>query len=108
MRMQVTFYFYFVVIGLAGNKGDLYSSATTTEAEAKEYAKEIGAIFKLTSALKNVGIDELYHELAEKYIKMKKTKDELKDIHISLRKSKEKKKKGSCCLFPKDSNKIHE
>lgn len=110
MRKQVTFYFYFVVLGLAGNKEDLFSSATTTEEEALKYANQIGATFKLTSALKNIGIDELYQELAEKYVKMKKEKekDEGKQITISLKKSKHKKKKQWCCLFSEDSNEIDE
>lgn len=106
MRTQVTFYFYFVVIGLAGNKEDLYSSATTTEEEASEYAKEIGATFKLTSALKNVGIDALYYELAEKYIKMKKEKDN-NEKNITLHHSNNK-KKGGCCLFSGDSKENEE
>ena len=37
-------------IALAGNKSDMYEEETVTEEEAKEFARENGVIFKLTSA----------------------------------------------------------
>ena len=65
-----------------------------TEKEGKAFADSINAIFHQTSALKNIGIDELYQELAEKYVALKKERDELEDIKLSLE---EKKKEGGCC-----------
>ena len=55
------------IIGLAGNKSDLFESETVKEDEAREYAKEIGAIFKLTSANTAAGIEELFKELGGKF-----------------------------------------
>ena len=54
------FYFYFLVIGLAGNKSDLFDKEEVREEEAQNYAKEIGAIFRLTSACTSLGIEELF------------------------------------------------
>ena len=52
--------FFLLVIGIAGNKSDLFDKEAVKEEEAENYAKEIGAIFKLTSALTSSGIDELF------------------------------------------------
>ena len=37
------------IIAIVGNKSDLYIREEVKEKEAKEYAKEIGAVFQLTS-----------------------------------------------------------
>ena len=39
-----------------------------TEEEAKEFARENGVIFKLTSAKQSTGIEELFKIVANKYI----------------------------------------
>ena len=57
-----------VILGIAGNKSDLYDEEAVPEQEAREYAKSIGAVFCLTSALNNSGIDELFKSLARKYL----------------------------------------
>ena len=48
------------MIGLAGNKCDMFDKEAVTEEEAKNFANEIGAQFQLTSAFKNMGIDDLF------------------------------------------------
>ncbi len=59
-----------IILGLIGNKSDLYlDKEEVSEAEARNYAKEINAIFKLTSALNGNGINELFEILAKEYIK---------------------------------------
>ena len=45
-----------VVLGIAGNKSDLYEQESVPEEEAREFANRIGAIFALTSAKDNAGI----------------------------------------------------
>ena len=64
------YYIYFIlmnlVIGLAGNKIDLYDKEQVSEAEARKYASEIGVVFKLTSALNGTGIEELFKILGRK------------------------------------------
>ena len=49
-----------IVLGIAANKSDLYDNEQVTEDEARKFAEEIGAVFKLTSASLNTGIEELF------------------------------------------------
>jgi len=53
---------------LAGNKCDLINKEAVSELDAKQYAKEIGAIFQLTSAKENIGIDTLFKKIANKLL----------------------------------------
>ena len=57
-----------VVLGLAGNKKDLFQEEKVTEKEGEDKAKEIGAKFKLTSAKTGVGIKEFFQILLEEYV----------------------------------------
>jgi len=57
-----------IVIGIAGNKCDLYEKEEVNENEAREFAASIGAIFALTSAQSNSGINELFHDVGNKYL----------------------------------------
>lgn len=43
-------------------------SEQVTEKEAKEFAKKIGALFKLTSCLNNSNVTELFEELGGIYL----------------------------------------
>ena len=107
-----------VVLGVAGNKSDLYEKEEVPEQEAREFAKSIGAIFCLTSAQSNSGIEELFEEMGKKFLdpnstinesenqnldqahkqkkdeKKKEKKEEQKNIQLKNVKKKEKK---SCC-----------
>ena len=67
-----------IIIGIAGNKCDLYESEDVKESEARQFAEEIGAIFELTSAQNNTGINELFFEVGNKYLdpNFKPSKDE--------------------------------
>jgi small GTP-binding protein len=57
-----------VVIGLAGNKCDLYEEEKVSEVEAREFADKIGAIFELTSAKNNTGINDIFEKVGNKYL----------------------------------------
>jgi Ras-related protein Rab-11B len=57
-----------LVLGVAGNKSDLYEEEAVPEQEAREYAKSIGAIYGLTSAQNNSGIAELFEDAGRKYL----------------------------------------
>ena len=96
-----------VVLGIAGNKCDLYENEEVKESEARQFAEEIGAIFELTSAQNNTGITELFFEVGNKYLdpnfkpstdeekkneKQKKIVLDKKDL-----KKEDKKTKKSCC-----------
>ena len=57
-----------IVLGIAGNKCDLYEEEAVPESEAREFAQKIGAIFELTSAQNNTGINELFQNVGNKYL----------------------------------------
>ena len=59
-----------IVIGIAGNKCDLFQEEEVTEEEVKKYAKSIGAIFHLTSCKETIGIDDLFVECGKKYLEV--------------------------------------
>ena len=83
-----------IVIGIAGNKFDLIEEEKVREEEVREYASEIGASFRFTSALNNNGIDELFKELVEKYIEKFGIESLInKELSIKLTNKKAKKKK---------------
>ena len=87
-----------IVIGIAGNKCDLYEEEKVSENEAREFADEIGAVFELTSAQNNTGINELFLDVGYKYLdpNFKQTinddnKDENKEDHKEEKKDEKKK-----------------
>ena len=92
-----------MVIGIAGNKSDLYQDEQVTEDEGKKLAKSMGAVFKLTSCKENVGINELFEECGKKYLESNNLiKNDKKDNagNLKLNKDKnnnEKKKKKKFC-----------
>ena len=57
-----------IIIGVAGNKCDIYDQEEVDENEARQFAEKIGAFFELTSAKNNTGINELFQEAAERYV----------------------------------------
>ena len=56
------------IFAVVCNKSDLIEKEEINEAQAREFAKEINAIFVLTSAQNGTGIDDLFKSLAEKYL----------------------------------------
>ena len=57
-----------IIIGVAGNKCDIYDQEEVDENEARQFAEKIGAFFELTSAKNNTGINDLFQEAAERYV----------------------------------------
>ena len=55
------------IFAVVGNKNDLYNTAQVKEKDAMDWADSIGAIFQLTSAKSNSGIDLLFSNLAKKF-----------------------------------------
>ena len=86
-----------VIIGVVGNKNDLYNIAQIKESEAIEWADSIGAIFQLTSAKSNSGIDLLFTNLVKKYLypdfDYKKDDEEAKKIYEQKKKEQEENKR---------------
>ena len=79
------------------------------EAEARQYAQEIGAVFKLTSASNGSGIEDMFRSIGCKYLNPNyKDENELKDASkeaqpssggnssVRLDPKKTKEKKGCC------------
>ena len=100
-----------IVLGVAGNKCDLFENEKVPEQQARDFADKIGAIFELTSAQNNTGITEIFQEVGRKYLdpsfqqtvkeKEKENKEEGKEQNIKLENKDEKKqdkpkKKGFC------------
>ena len=57
-----------IVIGVAGNKCDMFENEEVKEDEARDWAKKIGAVFELTSAQNNTGINDLFLNVGYKYL----------------------------------------
>ncbi len=53
---------------MAGNKSDLVEKEEVKEEEAKNFAKEIGAIFRMTSAFLSYGIEDLFRTIGCKIL----------------------------------------
>ena len=92
-----------IVIGIAANKCDLYDNEQVSEDEARNFANEIGAVFKLTSASTNQGIEELFkgvgcRVLDPNYSDDADNSEKKKDSNIKLdEKNTDKKKRKGCC-----------
>ena len=56
------------IFAVVGNKIDLFDNQQVKDEEGKEFAKKINAIFQVTSAKTNVGVDELFEKIAMRYI----------------------------------------
>ena len=57
-----------MILGIAGNKCDLFTEEEVKESEARKFAEEIGAVFHLTSCKESIGIDELFEECGKKFL----------------------------------------
>ncbi len=104
------FILLFLVLGLAGNKSDLFDKNQVKEEEAKDLSQEIGAIFRLTSALTSSGIDEIFKSIGYKILDPNFKDDEnhienpgkdganTRGVKLEDQKDKnDPKKKKSCC-----------
>ena len=56
-----------IILAIAANKSDLIEQEVVDEENARNFAKEIGAIFVSTSAKNSEGINSLFEEIAKKY-----------------------------------------
>ena len=65
-----------LIIGVAGNKCDLYEEEQVKIEEGKEYAQSIGAVFKETTAKNDEAITELIELMAKKYLDNIASKEE--------------------------------
>ena len=99
-----------IVIGLAANKCDLIDDEKVSEEKAREFAKEIGAVFKLTSACKSIGIEELFVGVGCKFLDPNYKEDENKKPEVKIieePKLEEKKEENNVVTEEKKENKMH-
>ena len=82
-----------IIIGIAGNKSDLYENEQVNINEVETFAKEINAIFKETTAKNSDAITSLIQEMALKYIHQAKNQNIQQNKKIIIEKDKLKKKK---------------
>ena len=97
----------YTVLAVVGSKSDCFIDEEVSEETARNYAKEINAIFMLTSAKQGTNIDLLFETLVRKYLEPEFTKkvDEMKKdkgevAMVTAEKTKEdnkNKKKKRCC-----------
>ena len=57
-----------VILGVVGNKNDLYENEEVSEKEGEDFSKSINACFKLTSAKVNTSIDDIFKMVGKKFI----------------------------------------
>ena len=68
-----------IILGVAGNKCDMYEKEEVNENEGKEFAESIGAFFEITSAKNNTGINELFETASNKFVYPNGNSNEQKD-----------------------------
>jgi small GTP-binding protein len=86
------------ILGVAGNKSDLYQDSKVPDIKGKEYAEKIGAIWKSTSAKEDSkSIEELINELTENYIRENNTKNRGSTIKLNNKFFNKKQEKKGCC-----------
>ena len=103
-----------VIVGLAGNKEDLYLEKKVDEKEGKEYSVKINASFAQLSAKTNrKGINDFIMKLVQKYLNKNNEKPKVFEENIKREKGilldknkvqNKKSKKGRCCGGGKTKN----
>ena len=95
-----------IILGVAGNKCDMYDKEEVNENEAKQFAEKIGAFFGITSAKNNTGINDLFMNAANKFVdpnyktnsEESKDKGEYKEGTVKLdNKDLNKERRRGCC-----------
>ena len=94
-----------IILAIAGNKSDLYVDEDVPEQEARDVAESINAIFALTSAQNNDGVEKLFRDIGNKYLEsifQEKASEAQKKQSPSFVMQKkeyigEKNKKKACC-----------
>ena len=57
-----------IILGVAGNKCDMYDKEEVSEADAREFAEKVDAFFEITSAKNNTGITDLFMNAANRFV----------------------------------------
>jgi len=86
-----------IIVGVCGNKQDLFAREQVKEEEGRKYAEERNISFKLTSAKNPLSFNKFLDELVKQYTEKfggEKNKDDKEKINLSGDKKNDKKK---CC-----------
>lgn len=96
------------VIGVAGNKYDLFLQQEVSEESGQEYAEKIGAIFELISAKENkIGLDNYINQLVTEYITRNPNVITNRDsIRLFKQNEKDAEIKAGCCAGGKSKKMI--
>ena len=86
-----------IIIGIAANKSDLYQNEEVNINDAKNFALEINAIYKETSAKYFESINSLINDMIFKFIEKSKNDNKLNENNISVVSEDNEKKKNGCC-----------
>lgn len=57
-----------LILAIAANKSDLIGEEKVDEGEARQFANSIGAIFRLTSAKQQNGVEDLFRDVGTKFL----------------------------------------
>jgi len=86
------------IYAVVGNKNDLYMEQQVDILDAKDFTKNIGGIFQLTSAKTSDGISVLFDNIGKKIIKPSYQYDEIdntaKENYIKKKEEEERNKKN--------------
>jgi small GTP-binding protein len=85
-----------IIFGIAGNKSDLYENEQVKVSDAQQFANEIGAIFKETTAKNHDAITALIEEMSIKFIQQIGEENKNENNKIVISNTKNKKKEGCC------------
>ena len=93
-----------LILGVAGNKCDMYEKEEVNENDAKQFAESIGAFFQITSAKNNTGIQDLFMDAANRFVNpdfkgssdSKDNQETSKTVKLDNKDLKKDKKKGCC------------
>ena len=87
-----------IILGIAGNKSDLYEIEKVKDSEGQKYAKDHNAIFKLVSAKEDKkSIDLLFEELLRKYIQKMSDKKINDTTSVKINENTNKKNRKKFC-----------
>ena len=93
-----------IILGIAGNKSDLYENENVNEEEVRKFSNNINATFNLTTAKNNEAINFLIKDLLTKYIEngnyekdLENEKNNINSIIIEEQDENKKKNKVNCC-----------
>ena len=85
------------VLALAGNKCELFDLEEVPEKDGEIYAEEKNLIFKLVSAYKSIGIEDLFEDIAYKLLGIEKIIEKEDKGKKLIEGNIDKSKKKKCC-----------